>query len=202
MNSVIFSVAKANDFVTAYATGLTNGVSANFNIKEEEPAAITNLTIIPNRFSFKINWSNPDKKNSLIIAKFNDTILSYSNEAAMDNETTWSANTTYGSSQTPSDAGTYVIYAGPDSTVTMLGLQNGFKRYVVAAYAYAGTINSGTQNFNENEVYLSRVTNPKQTEYSDAINKGLRLGIDNITPQPANLNNIVSLQVETIEDMP
>lgn len=202
LNAVKFSTAFANDYVTAKAAGLSDGVSPNFNIREEEPAAITNLSITPNRFSFKINWSNPDKKNSLIIAKFNVSTLYYFNEAGMDNETNWSANTNYGTSATPSDPNTFVIYAGPDSTVTMLGLQNGFKRYTVAAYAYSGALNSGTQNFNENEVYLSRVTNPKEADYSDAINKGLRIGIDNISPQPANLNNIVSLQVETIEDMP
>ena len=204
LNAVQFSTAFANDYVTATAVGLSNGVSSTFNIKEATPASITNLSIIPNSNSFKINFTNPDNKNTLIIAKkTSSTTLSYSNEAGMDDETSWAANTNYGSSATPSDASTFVIYAGSGATsVTMYNLINNFQRYTIAAYAYAGALNSGVQNFNENETTKSGLTMPKGSNYSENISKGMSLGIDNITPQPANLNNLVSLQVETIEDMP
>ena len=203
LNAVQFSNAFANDFVTATATGLTAGVSNNFNIKAATPAAITNLSTSATNSSIVINFVNPDNKGTLIIAKkTTSSTISYSNEAGMDNETTWSANTNYGSSQTPSDASTFVIYLGSGvNNVTMYNLTPGTK-YAIAAYAFAGTINSGTQNFNENEVSLNRKTAPKGTNFSEGIAKGLSLGIDNITPQPANLNNVVSLQVETIDDMP
>jgi len=140
----------------------------------------------------------------LIIAKkTSSTTLSYSNEAGMDDETSWVANTNYGSSATPSDASTFVIYAGSGATsVTMYNLINNFQRYTIAAYAYAGALNSGVQNFNETETTKSGLTMPKGSNYSESISNGLRLGIDNITPQPASLNNTVSLQVETVEDMP
>lgn len=204
LSTVQFSNAFANDYVTAADGTLTDGVSANFNIKEAAPASITNLSIIPNSNSFKINFTNPDNKNTLIIAKkTSSTTLSYSNEAGMDDETSWVANTNYGSSATPSDASTFVIYAGSGATsVTMYNLINNFQRYTIAAYAYAGALNSGVQNFNETETTKSGLTMPKGSNYSESISNGLRLGIDNITPQPASLNNTVSLQVETVEDMP
>ncbi len=206
LNTVQFSTAFENVNVTASNSGaLTNGVSSDFNIKEAEPASITGLSINPSNSSFVINFINPSSKNTLILAKqTNSKIISYSNEAGMDNETSWSANSYYGLSSTPSDASTFVIYAGSGvNTITMTGLLNNpERRYSIVAYAYAGALNSGVQNFNETETTASDRTQPKGTNYSENIAKGFSLGIDNITPQPANLNNIVSLQVETIEDMP
>ena len=202
LNAVQFSTAFANDFVTATAAGLADGVSSNFNIKEQEPSAITGLNISPNVNEFYISWTNPSGKNTLILAKKAVSSYSYTNESGMDDETTWTANSNYISSATPSDASAFVIYAGSATSVTMTGLEGGRKLYAVTAYAYAGTINSSTQNFNENGTTISKKTLPKGVDYSEGINKGMRLGIDKITPQPANLNNNVSLQVETIEDMP
>lgn len=201
LSAVKFSTAFANDYVTASNGTLTDGVSSNFNIKEATPAAITNLVVVPNRFAFNISWTNPDGKNTLIVVKQSSSNYAYTDEINMDSQTSWNPNAVFGTNQTPSDNNTFVIFAGNNTNVIMSGLNNK-TFYAVTAYAYAGTLNSDTQNFNENETATTKKTQPKEADYSDAINKGLRLGIDNISPQPANLNNIVSLQVETIEDMP
>jgi hypothetical protein len=203
LNAVKFSTAYANDFVTAKAAGLTDGVSDNFNIKLEEPAAITNLAIVNSSTSFQISWTNPSN-NSLILAKKEaGSSFEYSDEAGMDDEYGWpSASTVFGNAESPADNDVYVIYAGSNTSVTMTGLQNNWQLYTVTAYSYAGSLNSGVQNFNTTEASLESFTYPKEVDFSDNILKGMKLGIDNITPQPANLNNVVSLQVETIEDMP
>jgi hypothetical protein len=203
LSSVVFDATAINDFVTASDNGPLGDVDSDqFNIKEPEPAAITNLAISPNKFHFNISWTNPDNKNTLILAKKDVTSYVYTDESGMDNETGWSDNVNYGNSATPDDASAFVIFAGNATSVVMTGLQSGKKLYAVTAYSYAGALNSALQNFNESEAVTSAKTKRKEVEYSDDILSGMRLGIDNITPQPASLNNVVSLQVETIEDMP
>ncbi len=204
LSTVQFSVAKANDYVTAADGTITDGVSDNFNIKEEEPAAITNLSIVNSSTSFALSWTNSSNKNSLILAKKDgSSSFAYSDEIGMDDEMGWpAASTVYGNAASPADNDVFVIYAGSSTSITMTGLQNNYTLYTVTAYSYAGALNSGVQNFNTSEASLESYTYPKEVDLSDGIRKGLRLGIDNITPQPASLNNVVSLQVETIEDMP
>ncbi|MCB0703369.1 MAG: hypothetical protein KDC55_11745, partial [Ignavibacteriae bacterium] len=203
LSNVQFDATAENDFVTASDSGPLGDVDSDlFNIKEPEPAAITNLAISPNKFHFNISWTNPDNKNTLILAKKDVSSYTYTDESGMDNETGWSDNANYGSSATPNDASAFVIFAGNATSVVMTGLQSGKVEYAVTAYSYAGNLNSALQNFNENEATTSAKTKRKEVDYSDDIINGLRLGIDNITPQPASLNNTVSLQVETVEDMP
>jgi len=203
LNTVQFSTAFANDYVTAAGGALTDGVSDNFNIKEEEPSAITNLSVVNSSTSFALSWTNPDSKNTLILAKKTNSSFAYSDEAGMDNETGWPASSTvFGNAASPADNDVYVIYTGASTSVTMTNLQNNYTLYSVSAYAYAGGINSGVQNFNTNEASVVSFTYPKEVDFSKDIKNGLSLGIDNITPQPASLNNVVSIEVETIEDMP
>ncbi|MEZ4723091.1 MAG: hypothetical protein R2863_00360 [Candidatus Kapaibacterium sp.] len=70
LSNVQFDATAENDFVTASDSGPLGDVDSDlFNIKEPEPAAITNLAISPNKFHFNISWTNPDNKNTLILAK-------------------------------------------------------------------------------------------------------------------------------------
>lgn len=200
---VVFADTARSVTITASDNGpLADVESSTFNIKFEEPLAISHLSIATNKFEFDLTFTNPSGKNTLILAKKDVSTYSYSDESGMDGETGWVTNSSYGSSQTPDDNTAFVIYSGSGSSVKMLNLEKGKKEYAVTAYAFAGDLNSVLQNFNENGNSTSALTWRKDVDYSETIIKGLSLGIDNITPQPANLNNVVSLQVETIEDMP
>lgn len=203
LNAVKFSTAFANDYVTAKAAGLSDGVSPNFNIREEEPLSVTNLAIISSLNEFDITYSKPDTSNTLLLAKKVFAPFSYGDEAGMDNETNWPAyNNAFGNAATPNDNDIYVIYSGRDSAITMTNLQGPYIKYSVIAYSYNGDLNSSIQNFNETETFAKSFTKPKMSNNTIGGKESIGIGINNITPQPASISNTVSLQVGSFEDMP
>lgn len=203
LSTVQFSSAFANDYVTAADGTLTDGVSDNFNIKEEEPLSVTNLAIISSLNEFDITYSKPDTSNTLLLAKKVFAPFSYGDEAGMDNETNWPAyNNAFGNAATPNDNDIYVIYSGRDSAITMTNLQGPYIKYSVIAYSYNGDLNSSIQNFNETETFAKSFTKPKMSNNTIGGKESIGIGINNITPQPASISNTVSLQVGSFEDMP
>jgi len=203
LNAVKFSTAFANDYVTAKAAGLADGVSDNFNIREDEPLSVTNLAIISSIDEFDVTYSKPDTSNTLLLAKKIFVPFSYGDEAGMDNETNWPAyNNNFGSAQTPNDNDIFVIYSGRDSAITMTNLQGPYVKYSVIAYSYNGDLNSSIQNFNETETFAKSFTKPKMSNNTIGGKEGIGIGLNNITPQPAAINNLVSVQIGSFEDMP
>ena len=164
-------------FLFALLAVLFLSESAFAQLASQPTVQASNVKVISaNTTSVSLRWTNGNGQRRLVTMRLTNSA------ASPTDGTTYTASTTFGSGS-QIGTGTFVVYNGTDTTVTVIGLTAN-SAYTVGVWEYNG-LTSGTQNYNPNSG-LNLV--PFYTTTTAPTTSPSNLTISSPTPTSVSLN--------------